>query len=99
MSLVRYDFRKRNPRASGIEGMHDGARFRRWEQPVRGERDHAKTRRCVFESVRQYAAAIRGKIEIVHRARKIEVGICVEALDEAAALVAQVAFDLEIRIE
>ena len=39
------------------------------------------------------------EIEIVHRAADVEIGVGVEALDEAAALMAQIAFHLEIRPE
>ena len=40
-----------------------------------------------------------GDVEIVHRARQIEIGVGVEALDEGRALVAQIALDLEIGVE
>ncbi len=39
------------------------------------------------------------EVEIVHRARDVEVAVGVEAIDEGRALVAQVALDLEIGIE
>ena len=45
------------------------------------------------------AAMVVGEIEIVHRPRHIEVGIGVEAVDEAEALIAQIALDLEIGVE
>jgi hypothetical protein len=42
---------------------------------------------------------IGGDVEIVHRPRQIEIGVGVEALDKGRALVTQIAFDLEIRVE
>ena len=39
------------------------------------------------------------EVEIVHRPRDVEVGVGVEPVDEADALVAQVALDLEVGIE
>ena len=43
-------------------------------------------------------AGARG-VELVDRAGDVEVGVGVEAVDEALALVAQVALDLELRVE
>ena len=40
-----------------------------------------------------------GEVEIIHRPRDVEIGIGVEAVDEGAALVAQIALDLEIGVE
>ena len=42
---------------------------------------------------------IVGEVEVIHRARHIEIGIGIEAVDEAQALVAQIALDLEIGVE
>src|SRR5206468_9542730 len=42
---------------------------------------------------------VAGDVEIVHRARQIEIAVGVEALDKGRALIAQIAFDLEIRVE
>ena len=99
MTLVGDDFGERHPRAAGIERMHDGTRFRRREQPVGGERDHAEARRALLPRIGEHAVVVGGEIEIVHRAREIEIGIGVEALDERDALVAQIAFHLKIGIE
>ena len=99
MALVGDDLRERDARAAGIERMHDGARIGGREQPVRGERDHAEARRRVLEGVGEDAAVVARDVEIVHRAREIEIGIGVEALDEGDALVAQIALDLEVGIE
>src|SRR6185437_3137390 len=99
VTFVGDDLREGNARAGGVERMDDGARIRRREQPVRRERNHAETRRRALEAFGQHAVVIGGKIEIVHRAREIEIGVGVEALDERDALMAQVGFHFEIRIE
>jgi hypothetical protein len=54
---------------------------------------------CRLEGVGQNAAMIGGEVEIIHRARHVEIGIGVEALDEGHALVAQIALDLEVGVE
>ena len=99
VALVGDDLGERDARAGGIERMHDGARFRGREQPVGGERDHAEARRRILEGVGDHPVVVGSEVEIVHRAREIEIGIGVEALDERDALVAQIGFDLEIRVE
>ena len=99
VTLVGDDFGERDPRAAGVERMHDGARFRRRKQPVAGEGDHAEARRAPLERIGEHAVVVAGEIEIVHRAREIEIGIGVEALDERDALVAQIALHLEIGVE
>src|SRR5664280_1883747 len=99
VALVGDDLGERDACARSIERMHDGARFRGRKQPVAGERNHAETRGRALERIRQHAVVVGGEIEIVHGARQIEIRIGVETLDERDALVAQVRFDLEIRIE
>ena len=71
----------------------------RRKQPVAGERDDAKPRRRAAERIRHHAVVVAGEIEIIHRARQIEIGIGVEALDESDALVPQIGFDLKIGVE
>ena len=66
---------------------------------VAGERNDAETSLRAAKSFGEDAAIIRGEIEIVHRARDVEIGIGVEAIDERHALMAQIGFDLEIRAE
>src|SRR2546421_7865722 len=99
MALVRLDLCERHARSASIKRMHYCARIGGWKQPVGSERDHAKTCRRVFEGVCQDAVAVRCEIEVVHRAGKIEVRIRVETLDEAAALMSEVTFDLEVSVE
>ena len=40
-----------------------------------------------------------GEIEIIHRAGDVEIRIRVEAIDKSAALMAQIALDLEIGVK
>src|SRR5450759_4082565 len=99
VALVGDDLGERYARAAGVERVHDGARLRGRKQPVAGERNHAEPRLRALEGGRQHAVIGGGEIEIVHRAREIEIRIGVEALHERDALVAQIGFDLEIRVE
>ena len=99
VALVGDDFGKRHPRARGVERMHDGAGFRGWEQPVAGERNHTEPGLRALESIGQHATGIRRHIEVIHGPRQIEIRIGVKAVDERRALVAQIGFHLEIRVE
>src|SRR5258708_24467126 len=99
VALVGDDLGERDARAAGIERMHDGARIKGRKQPVRGEGDHAETGGRILERARQHAVEIRRQVEIIHSAGEIQIGIGVEPLHEADALVAQIALDLEIGIE
>ena len=87
MAFVGRDLGERDAGARGIERMHDGARFRCREQPIAGERDHAEPGRRAAKRIGGDAVAVGGKIEIIHRAGQIEIGIGVEPLDEGDALV------------
>ena len=75
------------------------ARIPRREQPVRSERDDAEARLGAAESIREHAVIVGSEIEIVHRARQIEIAVGIEALDERRALITQIALDLEIGVE
>ena len=75
------------------------AALARREQPVAGEGHQAEARRRAPEGVGQHAAMRAREVEIVHRARDVEVAVGVEAIDEGRALVAQVALDLEVGVE
>ena len=90
MTLVSDDFSERNPRAGRVERVNDFAGFRSWEQPVAGKRDDAKPRSRALKCLGQHTIVVGGKIEIVHRACQVEVGICIKAFDERNPLVAQV---------
>ncbi len=79
--------------------MHERARFRGREQPVAGERHDAEPRLDAAEGLRQHAVMVGGDVEIVHRARQIEIAVGIEALDKGRALIAQIALDLEIGVE
>ena len=99
MSPVGLDFRERHPRAAGIECMHDRAGLRGRKQPVAGERHHAEARARAAPGFRQHSIVIGGDVKIIHRARQVEIAVGVEALDEGRALMAQIAFHLEVGIE
>ena len=99
MAAIGLDLGERHPRAGGVERMHQRARFRGREQPVGGERHHAEARLDAAKSFRQHAVMVGGDVEIIHRPRQIEIAVGVEPLDKGRALVAQIAFDLEIRVE
>src|ERR1700730_2419871 len=88
VALVGDDLAKRNPRAPGIERVHNRTRIRGRKQPIGGKRDHAEQGGRILEGVRQHALAVRREIKIVHRTGQIEIRIGVEALNETAALVA-----------
>ncbi len=75
------------------------AAFRRRIKPVAGERNDAKAHLGAGEGLGQHPAVPRRQVEIVHRPGDVEIGIGVEPFDERDALVAQVAFHLEIGIE
>ena len=68
-------------------------------EPVAVEADEAEARGGPGEGIGQPSAMLFRKIEIIHRAGDIEIAVRVEPPGEAAALVAQIAFDLEIGIE
>src|SRR5258708_35212235 len=74
--------------------MHEGGRLGGRKQPIRGERDHAEPRRRPFECIGDHAAVIARKVEIVHRARVVEIVVGVETLDAGVALLAQIALYL-----
>ena len=99
MAAIGLDLGERHPRARGVQRMHQRARFRGREQPVAGERHHAEPRLDAAKRLRQHAAMVGGDVEIVHRARQIEIAVGIEALDERRALIAQIALDLEIGVE
>ena len=52
-----------------------------------------------LEGVGEHAAMIRGEIEIIHGARDVEIGVGVEPVDEAQALIAEIALHLEVGVE
>ena len=79
--------------------MHQRPRFRGRKQPVRRERHHAEPGLDAAKRLRQHAVMIGGDVEIIHRPRQIEIAVGVEPLDKGRALVAQIAFDLEIGVE
>ncbi len=99
MAAIRFDLDEGDGGACRVEGMHDLAAFGGRKEPVAGEGNQAKARLAVAERLGKAPAMIGGEVEIVHRARHVEVGIRIETIDEGHALVAQIAFDLEVRVE
>src|SRR5258708_4073817 len=71
----------------------------RREKPVAGEGDQAEARRRTAKGVGQHAAMGAGQVEVIHGTRDVEVAVGVEAVDEARALVPEVALDLEVGVE
>src|SRR5580700_2123828 len=96
MSLVGLDLDKADIRRDSVEGVDERPAFRGREQPVAGEGDDAETRLPAGKGGRQRPAMLGGKVEIIHRPSDVEVGVGVEAVDEGAALMAQIALDLEV---
>ena len=68
-------------------------------QPVGAERDQQRSRRDAAQRVLERAVAVLPRqVEVGQRARRVEIGVRVEALDERFRLVPQVVFDLELRL-
>src|SRR6185295_13037061 len=86
MALVAVDFDKGGVSAGGKQSARQAAPFLGRITPIAGEREHAMARRRARESVGEIAAEIRAQVEGVGCARQVEVGICVEAIDESVVL-------------
>ena len=80
------------------KGGGDGAVLGGGEEPVAGEADD-EGRSCDGGEGGLEGGGAGGEVEGVESAGDIEVAVGVEAVDEAAALVAQVALDLETHVE
>ena len=78
--------------------LDDLARARRREAPVGREADELELAARLREGRGQVAAVRARRVEIVERAGDQQVGVGVEVLAELVALVAQVAFDLELDV-
>jgi hypothetical protein len=79
--------------------MDDHARFGGGIEPVGVEAHDAEARAAAAKRIGEQPAMLFRQIEIIGRARDVEIGIGVVAIDEADALVPQIAFHLEIGIE
>src|SRR5437763_5714488 len=97
--LVGLDLDKADMGGDGVQRVHQRATLGSREQPVAGEGDRAKPRLRPGKGGRQRPAMLGREVEIVHRPRDVEIGVGVKAVDKSAALVAQIALDLEIRVE
>ena len=99
MPLVGLDLDEADIGGDRVEGMDQGPAFGGRKQPIAGERDDAEAWLGAGERSRQRSAMLGGEVEIIHRPRDVEVGVGVEPVDKRAALMAQIAFDLEIGVE
>ena len=84
--------------AGAEQGQRDPAVWLRREQPVAGESDDERLGLDLGERLFQRTVGV-GQIKLVQRTGDVEVGVRVEAVDEALRLVAQVAFHLEMGVE
>ena len=99
VAVRRLDHVELDRLAERAQRVVDLLRRRRRVQPVGAERDQQRPRRDALERPRERPAAVLpGEVEVGQRARRVEVGVGVEALDERVGLVAQVALDLELRL-
>jgi hypothetical protein len=85
--------------AERTQRLRDLLRPDRRVEPVGAERDEQRAGTYRTQRLGETALAVLPRqIEIGERPRGVEVGVGVEALDEALALMAQVALDLELRL-
>src|SRR6267378_805047 len=99
VTLVGLDLDKADIGGHRIQRMHQGAALRSRKQPIAGEGDDAEAWLRAREGGRQRPFMLGGEVEIIHRPRDVEIGVGVEPVDEGAALMAQIALDLEIGVE
>ena len=99
VALVALDLDEADIGGDGVERLDHGAALAGREQPVAGEGEEAESHRRAAEGIGQHAALLRRQVEIIHGPGDVEIGIGVEPVDEARALMAQIAFDLEIGVE
>ena len=99
MTVVGLELDEADIGGDRIQRMHDLPALLGGEQPVAGERDEAEARLGAEKGVGEHPAMVGREVEIVHGARDVEIGIGVEAIDEAQALMAQIALHLEVGVE
>src|SRR4051812_39250795 len=99
MTLVGDNFDKTYVRGDGVQGTHNCAALRRWEQPIGRKRDEAESHRRAFECRRKNPIVFRREVEVVHGARDVEIGVGVKPVDERVALMAQITLYLKIGVE
>mmetsp|Transcript_6973 Transcript_6973/g.29526 ORF Transcript_6973/g.29526 Transcript_6973/m.29526 type:complete len:380 (-) Transcript_6973:1175-2314(-) len=90
------DLRIRHLQPVVEQGLDDLARARRREAPVGREAGDEELGRGRREGARQVAAMLGGRVEVVECAGDQQIGVGVEVVAELVALVAQIAFDLEL---
>ena len=97
MPVRRLDHMELDLLAGGAQRRGQLLGTRRRIEPVGAERDQQRSRRHVAHRVREPPRAVLAReVEVGQRSRRIEIGVGVEALDEALRLMAQVALDLEL---
>ena len=100
MALVGLDLGEAGAAAGGVQRAHDVAALGGRIEPVRRERQHAEAHAArLCEGLGQHPLVLGGQVEVVQRAGDVEIGVGVEAVDEAGPLVAQIAFHLEVGVE
>jgi len=99
VATVGFDLDEGDGRAGRVQRVDDRAALLGRKQPVAGERDQAEAGFRAGKGIGQPAAMVGGEVEIVHGPRHVEIGIGVETVDESHALMAQIAFDLEVGVE
>ena len=90
---------KADRRAAGIEGVNNIARLGCGVEPISIETDEAKARGRPAKGIGELPAMIFCQIKIIHRACNIEIGIGIKSAREAQPLMAQIAFNLKIRVK
>src|SRR5919106_5156623 len=96
---IGLDLAERDVGRHRVQRAHQIAALGGRKQPVGAERDHAKAGARAAKRLGEHAALRSRQVEIVHRARDVEIGVGIEAVDETDALMAQVALDLEVGVE
>src|ERR1700722_6962317 len=92
------ELRVAGPLSGAKERERDRPVLLRGEQPVAREADDEGLGQYRGKRLLERARGAR-RVELVDRAGDVEVGVRVEAVDEALALVAQVALHLELGVE
>ena len=98
MAVVGLQFHVGHVAIARAQGAHQFLRLVAGVEPVRTEADHQEARLRLLQGGGQRSVAV-GQVEIVHRLGDVEVRVGVEAVDELAAAIAQVALHFEIHVE
>ena len=99
MAVVRLQFAVGHVAIAAAQRAHDLLRLIAGIQPVRAEADHQEARRASSRTRPQSEPLPLRQVEVVHGLGDVEVRVGVEAVDELAAAIAQVALHFEIDVE